>query len=90
MVAAVKVITDGGATQIDRTALDGRVLGALAKVPRHEFVPGGKMAIPVGLPGAQQLLLAEKGPNGRVTTKEIMPVLFSLLERSEQPAFRAS
>jgi protein-L-isoaspartate O-methyltransferase len=25
--------------QIGRTALDGRVLDALAKVPRHEFVP---------------------------------------------------
>jgi len=43
-----------------------------------------------GLPGAQQLVVAEKDLNGRVTTKEIMPVLFSVLEESDQPAFRAS
>jgi hypothetical protein len=34
--------------------------------------------------------VAEKDLNGRVTTKEIMPVLFSVLEESDQPAFRAS
>jgi protein-L-isoaspartate O-methyltransferase len=48
------------------------------------------MVIPVGLLGAQQLVLAEKDLNGRVATKEIMPVLFSLLEGSEQPVFWAS
>jgi protein-L-isoaspartate(D-aspartate) O-methyltransferase len=48
------------------------------------------MVIPVGLAGAQQLVVAEKDLNGRVTTKEIMPVLFSVLEESDQPAFRAS
>jgi protein-L-isoaspartate O-methyltransferase len=48
------------------------------------------MVIPVGLLGAQQLVLAQKDLNGRVATKEIIPVLFSLLEGSEQPAFRAS
>ena len=48
------------------------------------------MVIPVGLPVAQQLVLVEKDLNGKVTTKEIMPVLFSVLEGSDQPAFRAS
>jgi protein-L-isoaspartate(D-aspartate) O-methyltransferase len=56
----------------------------------NQLKAGGRMVIPVGLPGAQQLVLAEKDLNGRVATKEIMPVLFSLLEGSEQPAFRAS
>lgn len=51
---------------------------------------GGRMVIPVGLPRAQQLVVAEKDLNGRVTTREIMPVLFSVLEGSDQPAFRAS
>jgi protein-L-isoaspartate(D-aspartate) O-methyltransferase len=55
----------------------------------NQLKAGGKMVIPVGLPGAQQLLVAEKDRNGKVATKEIMPVLFSLLEGSEQPAFRA-
>ena len=56
----------------------------------NQLKAGGRMVIPVGLLGAQQLVVAEKDLNGRVATKEIMPVLFSLLEESEQPAFRAS
>lgn len=48
------------------------------------------MVIPVGLPGAQHLVVVEKDLNGRVTTREIMPVLFSVLEGSDQPSFRAS
>jgi protein-L-isoaspartate(D-aspartate) O-methyltransferase len=51
---------------------------------------GGRMVIPVGLPDAQQLVVVDKDLNGRVTTKEIIQVLFSLLEGSDQPAFRAS
>jgi hypothetical protein len=35
--------------------------------------------IPVGLLGAQQLVVVEKDLNGRVITEEIMPVLFSVL-----------
>jgi protein-L-isoaspartate(D-aspartate) O-methyltransferase len=56
----------------------------------NQLKAGGKMVIPVGLPDAQQLVLVEKDQNGRITTKEIMPVLFSLLEGSDQPAFRPS
>jgi protein-L-isoaspartate(D-aspartate) O-methyltransferase len=51
---------------------------------------GGRMVIPVGLLGTQQLAVVKKDLNGKVTTKEIMPVLFSVLEGSDQPAFRAS
>jgi protein-L-isoaspartate(D-aspartate) O-methyltransferase len=39
MVAAVRAIADHIAAQIGKTALDERVLRAMAKVPRHEFVP---------------------------------------------------
>jgi protein-L-isoaspartate(D-aspartate) O-methyltransferase len=56
----------------------------------NQLKAGGKMVIPVGLPSAQQLVVAEKDLNGKVTTKQIMPVLFSLLEESDQPTFRAS
>ncbi|MGC2075087.1 MAG: protein-L-isoaspartate(D-aspartate) O-methyltransferase [Xanthobacteraceae bacterium] len=56
----------------------------------NQLKAGGRMVIPVGLPDAQQLVVAEKDLNGRVTTKEIIPVLFSLLEESDQPASRAS
>jgi protein-L-isoaspartate(D-aspartate) O-methyltransferase len=56
----------------------------------NQIKAGGRMVIPVGLPDAQQLVVAEKDFDGRVTTKEIMQVRFSLLEESDQPAFRAS
>ena len=56
----------------------------------NQLKAGGRMVIPVGLPVAQQLVLVEKDLNGKVTTKEIMPVLFSVLEELDQPTFRAS
>jgi protein-L-isoaspartate(D-aspartate) O-methyltransferase len=56
----------------------------------NQLRAGGRMVIPVGLPSGQQLVLAEKDLNGRVTTKEIMPVLFSVLEGCDEPASRAS
>jgi protein-L-isoaspartate O-methyltransferase len=48
------------------------------------------MVIPVGLHDAQQLLLIDKDVNGKVRTKEIMQVLFSLLEGPDELAFRPS
>ena len=56
----------------------------------NQLKAGGRMVIPVGLPDAQQLVVVDKDLNGRVTTKGIMQVLFSLLEGSDPPAFRAS
>jgi protein-L-isoaspartate(D-aspartate) O-methyltransferase len=46
----------------------------------HQLKAGGKMVIPAGLPNTQQLILAEKLANGRMTTKELLPVRFSQLE----------
>jgi protein-L-isoaspartate(D-aspartate) O-methyltransferase len=45
--------------------------------------PGGRMAIPAGLPDAQQLLLVVKAADEMVTTKDILPVRFSQLEGTE-------
>jgi protein-L-isoaspartate(D-aspartate) O-methyltransferase len=56
----------------------------------NQLKAGGRMVIPVGLPEAQQLAVAEKDLNGRVTTREIMPVRFSVLEGSDEPALRPS
>ena len=56
----------------------------------NQLKAGGRMVIPVGLPEAQQLVVAQKDLSGRVTVKEIMPVRFSPLEGTEEPAFRAS
>ncbi len=46
----------------------------------HQLKAGGKMVVPAGLPDAQQLVLVEKDRNGRVSTREILRVRFSLLE----------
>src|SRR6476660_5255140 len=56
----------------------------------NQLKAGGMMVIPVGLPDDQKLVVADKDLNNRVRTKEIMPVLFSLLEGSDEPASRPS
>jgi protein-L-isoaspartate(D-aspartate) O-methyltransferase len=56
----------------------------------NQLKAGGRMVIPVGLPDAQQLVVADKDMDGRVRTKEIMQVLFSLLDGPDEIAFRAS
>jgi protein-L-isoaspartate(D-aspartate) O-methyltransferase len=56
----------------------------------NQLKSGARMVIPVGLPDAQQLVVVDKDVNGRIKTKEIMQVLFSLLEGPDEPAFRAS
>jgi len=49
----------------------------------HQLKAGGKMVIPAGLPNTQQLILAEKLANGRMTMKEVLSVRFSQLEGTE-------
>src|ERR1700731_1160752 len=39
MIAAIRVIAEHLVAEIGKPALDDRVLRAMAKVPRHEFVP---------------------------------------------------
>jgi len=39
MVEAIRAITEDVCAEVGKPALDERVLGAMAKVPRHEFVP---------------------------------------------------
>jgi protein-L-isoaspartate(D-aspartate) O-methyltransferase len=41
------------------------------------------MVIPAGLSDNQQLILVEKSANGRLSTREILPVRFSQLEGAE-------
>ena len=49
----------------------------------YQLKPGGRMVIPAGLPDEQQLLLVEKDSNDTLSTREILPVRFSLLEDAE-------
>lgn len=52
----------------------------------QQLKPGGKMVIPTGIPDHQTLLLVERDPNGRTSTREILPVRFSELEEDTGPA----
>jgi protein-L-isoaspartate(D-aspartate) O-methyltransferase len=56
----------------------------------NQLKAGGRMVLPVGLPDAQQLVLVEKDVNGKIRTKEIMRVRFSLLEGADHGPLRAS
>lgn len=55
------------------TAAAGRVPPPLLR----QLARGGRMLIPVGNPfSVQQLMLIEKGPDGRISTRQILPVRF--------------
>ena len=45
-----------------------------------QLKPGGKMVIPPGLADSQTLMVVEKNLEGRVKTKEVLPVRFALME----------
>ena len=49
----------------------------------YQLAPGGKMVIPAGLPDEQQLLLVTKGSDSRISTREVLPVRFSVLEQAD-------
>jgi protein-L-isoaspartate(D-aspartate) O-methyltransferase len=49
----------------------------------NQLKPGGRMMIPAGLSENQQLILVQKSANGRLSTREILPVRFSQLEGAE-------
>jgi protein-L-isoaspartate(D-aspartate) O-methyltransferase len=49
----------------------------------YQLKPGGRMVLPAGAPDAQQLILVQKDAGGVVSTKEILPVRFSLLEEGD-------
>jgi protein-L-isoaspartate(D-aspartate) O-methyltransferase len=48
-----------------------------------QLKPGGRLVIPAGPDDAQQLMLIEKDAVGIVSTRQILPVRFSLLEDVE-------
>jgi protein-L-isoaspartate(D-aspartate) O-methyltransferase len=56
------------------------VTAAASQIPPplvKQLKPGGRMIIPVGAPFAlQHLVLVERGKDGRVTTRQLLPVSF--------------
>jgi protein-L-isoaspartate(D-aspartate) O-methyltransferase len=55
-----------------------------------QLKPGGRMVLPVGLPDDQHLIVLDKDRDGRLTTRELLQVRFSLLDDPEQPVSRPS
>jgi protein-L-isoaspartate(D-aspartate) O-methyltransferase len=49
-----------------------------------QLKPGGRMIMPTGIPEQQTLTLVEKGADGRVSTRDLLPVRFSELEEPDQ------
>ena len=47
-----------------------------------QLAAGGKMVIPAGPPDEQRLLLVEKGPGSDISTRELLPVRFSVLDQA--------
>ena len=45
-----------------------------------QLKPGGRMVVPTGIPDKQQLMVLEKSADGRLATREVLPVRFSELE----------
>jgi protein-L-isoaspartate(D-aspartate) O-methyltransferase len=80
-------VGDGHAGWSDHAPFDKIIVTAAPDlVPStlvHQLAAGGKMVIPAGLPDEQQLLLVEKDSNSRISTREILPVRFSVLEQAE-------
>lgn len=54
-----------------------------------QLKPGGKMVIPTGIPDKQRLVLLEKSADGKLDTREVLPVRFSELEEGGDTAGRA-
>jgi protein-L-isoaspartate(D-aspartate) O-methyltransferase len=45
----------------------------------QQLRPGGRMVVPAGLPDQQQLVVVDKGADGRIESREILQVVFSPL-----------
>lgn len=55
----------------------------------NQLKAGGRMVVPAGVSlDSQQLMLVEKDPNGRITTKEILPVRFTQLVTDASPTLQ--
>lgn len=49
----------------------------------EQLKPGGRMVTPAGVADQQQLLLIEKDDGGRLASRAVLPVRFSMLEEPE-------
>lgn len=80
-------VGDGRAGWPEQAPFDKVIVSAApdwVPVPLLEQLrPGGRMVIPAGVAETQQLLLIEKDEAGRLGSRAVMPVRFSMLEEPE-------
>ncbi len=79
-------VGDGARGWPEKAPFDKIVLAAGAElIPPMllgQLKPGAKMVLPAGTADAQELMLVEKNAGGQTSTRSLIPVRFSLLERS--------
>ena len=77
-------VGDGSKGWLEHAPFDKIIVTAAAeRVPQalvDQLKPGGSLAMPVGREEAQVLTLLRKGTDGKIETREVMPVRFSRLE----------
>ena len=77
-------VGDGSRGWSDHAPFERILVTAAAAEPPQPLVdqlaPGGRMVIPLGGKEVQQLCVVERGSNGEVTTRAILPVRFTQLE----------
>lgn len=80
-------IGDGCAGWADHAPFDKIIVTAAPDlVPPalvYQLAAAGKIVIPVGHPDEQQLLLVERDAQSRLSTREVLPVRFSVLEQAQ-------
>ncbi len=76
-------IGDGGQGWPENGAYDKIIVTAAPELVPPALIeqlrPGGRLVIPAGLEDQQQLMLMEKEMTGRMSSTEIIPVVFSRL-----------
>ncbi len=53
----------------------------------QQLKPGGKMVIPAGIEDSQQLMVVSKDTEGRLKTREVLPVRFSTMIAGDDASF---
>jgi protein-L-isoaspartate(D-aspartate) O-methyltransferase len=77
-------IGDGTRGWAEHAPFDKILVTAAAAVPPKalldQLAPGGRMVLPVGPEGIQQLTVVDKADDGRIRTRSVIPVRFGTLE----------
>ncbi len=73
-------VADGRTGWPEAAPYDGILVAAAAReIPEalvEQLAPGGRLVIPVGGEWGQELVLVEKGPDGGITRRRVLPVAF--------------